>query len=97
MGWVRRADQGGRRWAKGEAFLKLVVKVNVAREVRMPCSVSFMHATEDTGYGGTIAIQTWIHRLVKKLNITVPSGGNICGYCLVFFSSFSCSESRGPG
>lgn len=58
MGWVKRVDQGGRRWAKGEVLLKLVVKVNVAREVRIPCFVSFMHDTEDMGYGGTIAIQT---------------------------------------
>lgn len=37
MGWVSRPDQGGRRWAKGEVALKFVVKVNVARDVRMLC------------------------------------------------------------
>lgn len=31
-----RPDQGGRRCAKGDLLLKLVVKVNVAREVRTP-------------------------------------------------------------
>lgn len=35
-GFVKRADQGGRRWVKGEEALKLVVKVNTAREVRTP-------------------------------------------------------------
>ena len=35
-GLERRADQGGRRWAKGEVRLKFVVKVNVARLVRTP-------------------------------------------------------------
>lgn len=35
IGWVRRLDQAGRRWAKGEVALKFVVKVNVARVVRM--------------------------------------------------------------
>jgi hypothetical protein len=35
IGWVRRSDQEGRRWAKGEVALKFVVKVNVARLVRM--------------------------------------------------------------
>lgn len=36
-GAVKRPDQGGRRCAKGELALKFVVKVNVAREVRIPC------------------------------------------------------------
>ena len=35
-GLERRADQGGRRWAKGEVRLKFVVNVNVARLVRTP-------------------------------------------------------------
>jgi hypothetical protein len=33
---VRRSDQEGRRWAKGDVALKFVVKVNVARVVRVP-------------------------------------------------------------
>lgn len=36
-GLVRRPDQGGRRCANGELALKFVVKVNVARVVRMLC------------------------------------------------------------
>ena len=36
-GALNRPDQGGRRWAKGEVALKFVVKVNVARVVRMLC------------------------------------------------------------
>ena len=34
---MRRPDQGGRRCAKGELALKFVVKVNVARVVKMLC------------------------------------------------------------
>jgi hypothetical protein len=34
-GLVRSSDQEGRRWAKGDVALKFVVKVNVARVVRM--------------------------------------------------------------
>ena len=37
IGLVRRPDQEGRRCAKGEVALKFVVKVNVARVVRMLC------------------------------------------------------------
>jgi hypothetical protein len=44
-----------------------------------------------------MAIQMWIHRLVKNLYITVPSGGNMFGYWRCFCSSFSFSERRGPG
>jgi hypothetical protein len=39
IGWVRRSDQEGRRWAKGEVALKFVVKVNVAKVVRVPYTI----------------------------------------------------------
>lgn len=36
MGCQTSADQGGSKCAKGDVRLKFVVKVNVAREVRIP-------------------------------------------------------------
>lgn len=39
IGCQMRPDQGGRRWAKGEVRLKVVVKVKVAREVRTPYTI----------------------------------------------------------
>ena len=35
-GCERRLDQDGNRWVYGEVRLKFVVKVNVARDVRIP-------------------------------------------------------------
>lgn len=43
-----------------------------------------------------IAIQIWIHLLVRNLNITVPSGGNIPGYCVLLCCTRSFSVVRGP-
>lgn len=65
-GFERRADQGGRRWAKGEVRLKFVVKVNVARLVNTPCLedtceqfIHFIHSLYTCWIGRyTIAIQT---------------------------------------
>jgi hypothetical protein len=44
----------------------------------------------------TIAIQIWIHRFVKNRCITVPSGGNMFGYCFFLCASRSAAVNRGP-
>ena len=53
-GAVKRPDHDGRRCAYGEVALKFVVKVNVAREVRMPYhfeSISIVPVLGLTGGG----------------------------------------------
>jgi len=44
----------------------------------------------------TIAIQIWIHLLIRNLCMTVPSGGNMPGYCVLLCSMRCFSVVRGP-
>lgn len=107
-GDVSRPDQDGSRCANGEVALKFVVKVNPAQEIKTLCvlvSYLFTWFLEILGRSRawlfasrelTIAIQMWIHLLVRNLNITVPSGGNIPGYCVLLCCTRSFSVVRGP-
>jgi hypothetical protein len=103
-GEVSRLDQDGSRCANGEVALKFVVKVNPAQEIKTLCVMvsyliflgRFWRAWLFANRELTIAIQMWIHLLVRNLNITVPSGGNIPGYCVLFCCTRSFSVVRGP-